>query len=115
MTRPSRLAAAATFILPLLILLAIWEAVVRLFDVSPRVFPAIEPVAQAGAAAIADGTLIRHIGASLGRVALGTAIGIVLAEVHAQRDADQARAVLRPAAHPERRGDHAGVCLQALT
>ena len=79
MIRPARLAAAATFVLPLLVLLAIWEAVVRVFDVSPRVFPAIEPVAQAGAAAIADGTLIRHIGASLGRIALGTAIGIVLA------------------------------------
>ena len=79
MIRPARLAAAATFVLPLLVLLAIWEAVVRVFDVSPRVFPAIEPVAQAGAAAIADGTLIRHIGASLGRIALGTLIGIALA------------------------------------
>ena len=79
MIRPARLAATAQFVLPLLVLLAIWEAVVRAFDVSPRVFPAIEPVAQAGFAAIADGTLIRHIGASLGRIALGTAIGIVLA------------------------------------
>ncbi len=79
MIRPARLVAAATFVLPLLVLLAIWEVVVRAFDVSPRVFPAIEPVVEAGVAAIADGTLIRHIGASLGRIALGAAIGIALA------------------------------------
>jgi NitT/TauT family transport system permease protein/taurine transport system permease protein len=65
--------------LPLLALLVIWEAVVRAFDVSPRVFPAIAPVFNAGVEAIQDGTLIRHIGASLGRIALGTLIGIVVA------------------------------------
>ena len=65
--------------MPLLALLVIWEAVVRAFDVSPRVFPAIEPVMKAGIEATLDGTLIRHIGASLGRIALGTLIGIVRA------------------------------------
>ncbi|HET7526325.1 MAG TPA: hypothetical protein VFK10_10325, partial [Burkholderiaceae bacterium] len=79
MTRPGRLASAATFVAPLLALLVIWEAVVRGFGVSPRVFPAIEPVVKAGVDALADGTLIRHIGASLGRIALGTLIGIVIA------------------------------------
>jgi len=79
MIRRGRLASTATFILPLLALLAIWEAVVRAFDVSPRVFPAIEPVIKAGIEATLDGTLIRHIGASLGRIALGTLIGIVRA------------------------------------
>lgn len=79
MRRPGRFAAAAVFVLPLLALLAIWEIVVRGFDVSPRVFPGIAPVAQAGVDAILDGTLIRHIGASLGRIALGTLIGIVIA------------------------------------
>ena len=43
-----RLAAAATFVLPLLALLVLWQAVVRTFDVSPRVFPAIGPVVTAG-------------------------------------------------------------------
>ncbi len=76
--KPSRLASAAAFALPLLALLVIWEAVVRGFDVNPRVFPAIEPVVKAAIDAIADGTLIAHIGASLGRIAVGTVIGIVL-------------------------------------
>jgi ABC-type nitrate/sulfonate/bicarbonate transport system permease component len=79
MRRLGRVAAAAAFVLPLLALLVVWEAVVRAFDVSPRVFPAIEPVVRAGVDAIRDGTLIRHIGASLGRIALGTLIGIVIA------------------------------------
>ena len=79
MIRPARVSAAAAFVLPLLALLAIWETVVRAFDVSPRVFPAIEPVVKAGIEATLDGTLIRHIGASLGRIALGTLIGIVRA------------------------------------
>ena len=79
MRRPARFVAAAWFVLPLLALLVIWETVVRGFDVSPRVFPAIAPVLQAGMEAVLDGSLIRHIGASLGRVALGTLIGIVFA------------------------------------
>jgi taurine transport system permease protein len=79
MRRPGRVAGAAGFVVPLLALLVIWEAVVRAFDVSPRVFPAIEPVIKAGIEATLDGTLIRHIGASLGRIALGTLVGIALA------------------------------------
>jgi len=77
--KQSRLVAAAVFVLPLLALLVIWEAVVLGFDVSPRVFPAIEPVFSAGVDAVRDGSLVRHIGASLGRIALGTLIGIVAA------------------------------------
>lgn len=76
--KQNRLAAAAAFVLPLLVLLVLWEAVVRAFDVNPRVFPAIEPVVRAGLESIADGTLIGHIAASLGRIVLGTAIGILL-------------------------------------
>jgi taurine transport system permease protein len=79
MRRQTRAAATARFFLPLLALLAIWEAVVRGFGVSPRVFPSIAPVVLAGVEALRDGTLIAHIGASLGRIALGTLIGIVLA------------------------------------
>ena len=81
--RHSRILAAATFALPLLGLLLVWEAIVRAFDVDQRVFPSIGPVVQAGLDAIGDGTLIRHIGASLGRIALGTTIGILLQEVRA--------------------------------
>ena len=65
--------------LPLLALLAIWEAVVRGFDVNPRLFPSIAPVVEAGIDSIRDGTLIGHVGASLGRIALGTLIGILIA------------------------------------
>ena len=79
MRRPGPIAGAAIFLLPLLALLAIWEVTVRGFDVNPRVFPAVAPVVQAGVEAVLDGTLIRHIGASLGRITLGTLIGIVLA------------------------------------
>jgi len=77
--RADRIASAAAFTLPLLALLVLWEVVVRAFDVSPRVFPAIEPVVKAGIDSIADGSLIRHIGASLVRIALGTSIGILVA------------------------------------
>ncbi len=76
--RSSRLMAAAAFSLPLVALLVIWEAIVRAFDVNPRVFPAIEPVFRAGIDSIKDGTLIGHIAASLGRIVAGTTIGIVL-------------------------------------
>ena len=79
MRRQNRLMAAAAFLLPLLALLVAWELIVRGFDVNARVFPGIAPVLNAGLEAIQDGSLIRHIGASLARIALGTFIGIVLA------------------------------------
>ena len=79
MGKPGRIAGAAWFVVPLAALLLVWEAVVRGFDVNPRVFPALDSVARAAADALADGSLLRHIGASLGRVALGTLIGIALA------------------------------------
>ncbi len=73
-----RLLAAATFLAPLLFLLLLWEVVVRAFGVSPRVFPDVESVARAGLETVQDGTLVRHIGASLGRVAVGTVLAIVI-------------------------------------
>lgn len=79
MRRPGRIANAALFAVPLLALLVLWEATVRAFDVSPRVFPAIGPVLHAGAEALRDGSLIQHVAASLGRIALGTLIGIAVA------------------------------------
>ena len=73
------LAGAAMFVAPLLALVAIWAIVVPLFDVNPRIFPSVASVADAAADAIRDGSLIRHIGASLLRVGLGTLIGVVTA------------------------------------
>ena len=73
------LAGAAVFVAPLLALVAIWAIVVPLFDVNPRIFPSVASVTDAAADAIRDGSLIRHIGASLLRVGLGTLIGVVTA------------------------------------
>jgi ABC-type nitrate/sulfonate/bicarbonate transport system permease component len=75
----SSLAGAAIFVAPLLVLVAIWAIVVPLFDVNPRIFPSVASVADAAADSIRDGSLIRHIGASLLRVGLGTLIGVVTA------------------------------------
>ena len=73
-----RARSAAVFMLPLVALVAIWAAVVRGFDVDPRVFPGVGAVLEAGREAIADGTLIQHVGASLGRIAVGTVIALAL-------------------------------------
>ena len=73
------LAGAAMFVAPLLVLVAIWAIVVPLFEVNPRVFPSVASVAEAAADTIRDGSLIRHIGASLLRVGLGTLIGVATA------------------------------------
>ncbi|MEK7752823.1 MAG: ABC transporter permease [Acidobacteriota bacterium] len=70
--------AAATFLAPLLVLLLLWEGLVRGFGVDPRVFPNVESVARAGFDTLQDGSLLRHVGASLGRVAVGTALAIVI-------------------------------------
>jgi len=73
-----RVLAAATFVAPLLVLLLLWEGLVRGFGVDPRVFPNVESVARAGFETLQDGSLLRHVGASLGRVAVGTALAIVI-------------------------------------
>jgi len=73
-----RLLAMATFVAPLLAVVLLWEAVIRAFGVDPRVFPDVESVARAGFETLQDGSLLRHIGASLGRVAVGTVLAIVI-------------------------------------
>ncbi len=73
-----RFVASVVFATPLLALVALWEVIVRILDVNPRVFPDVESVARAGLETIQDGTLVRHIGASLGRVAVGTSLAIVV-------------------------------------
>jgi taurine transport system permease protein len=74
-----RARAAAGFMLPLVGLVVLWALIVRGFDVDPRIFPGVGAVAQAGADAIADGSLWRHVAASLGRVAAGTVIALAVA------------------------------------
>lgn len=71
-------AAAAAFVTPLVVLVALWEIIVRWLNVDPRIFPNVESVVLAGLETVRDGTLIGHIGASLGRVAVGTLLAIVI-------------------------------------
>lgn len=67
---------ALRFVLPLLVLLAVWAAAVPLLHVSPRVFPSVDDVALAGWESVRDGSLARHVGQSLLRVLVGTAIAL---------------------------------------
>ena len=73
-----RIGAALAFIAPLVVVLGLWEAAVRTFEVSPRVFPPLEAVAQAAIDSVRDGSLMQHVAASLVRVAVGTFLGILI-------------------------------------
>ena len=73
-----RLYSAFKFALPLLILLIFWEFCVQFFQVNARVFPSIEAVFKAGLEAINDGSIFNHIAASLGRVAVGTLLAVLV-------------------------------------
>lgn len=74
-----RLASALWFMLPLLVLVAVWALVVRVFEVQPRVFPDVPAVGRAGLDALSDGTLLKHVAASLGRVLAGTTLALLVA------------------------------------
>ena len=67
------------FCAPFAVLLVLWAVLVPYFNVNPRLFPHLSSVAQAGIEGIQDGTLIRHIGASLLRVAVGTVLALFVA------------------------------------
>ena len=58
--------------------MAIWAIVVPFFEVDLGTFPSVASVADAAADSIRDGSLIRHIGASLLRVGLRTLTGIIM-------------------------------------
>ena len=73
-----RVYAALGFLAPLVVLLVLWELLVRVFEVHPRVFPDLGSVAQAGLDSMRDGSLPRHVAASLARVGTGTALALVL-------------------------------------
>lgn len=77
--RYGRVRKAAKFAMPLLLLVVLWQIVVTLFDVNPRVFPDVPTVLRAGWSTIADGSLAAHVGASMLRVSVGTVLAIVLA------------------------------------
>jgi len=69
---------AFKFALPLVLLLIFWEFCVQFFQVNARVFPSIEAVFNAGLEAVNDGSIFNHIAASLGRVAVGTLLAVVV-------------------------------------
>jgi NitT/TauT family transport system permease protein/taurine transport system permease protein len=73
-----RLYSAFKFAIPLLVLLLIWEFSIQFFQVNARVFPSIESVYKAGFEAVNDGSIFKHVAASLGRVAVGTLIAIAV-------------------------------------
>ena len=79
MGRTSRLAAALVFVAPLAVLVAAWAALVPIFDVRPQIFPSVAAVAKAGLEGILDGSILRHVAASLARVALGTVLAVLVA------------------------------------
>jgi NitT/TauT family transport system permease protein/taurine transport system permease protein len=66
------------FLAPLVALALAWALVVRAFDVNPRIFPDISAVAHAALDGLRDGSLGRHVGASLWRVAVGTTLALAL-------------------------------------
>ena len=74
-----RLSSALWFCAPFAVLLVLWAVLVPYFDVNPRLFPHLDSVAQAGLDGIKDGTLVRHIGASLLRVTVGTVLALLFA------------------------------------
>ena len=53
--------------------------VIALFDVNPRVFPSVGAVAGAFMETMRDGSLPAHVASSLGRVLVGTVLGIAVA------------------------------------
>jgi NitT/TauT family transport system permease protein/taurine transport system permease protein len=73
-----RLYSAFKFALPLILLLIFWEFCVQFFQVNARVFPSIEAVFNAGVESFKDGSIFAHIVSSLGRVAVGTLLAVVV-------------------------------------
>jgi len=71
--------AAVKFLMPLLFLVVLWQVLVTVLDVNPRVFPDVPTVLRAGWETIRDGTLAAHVGASMLRVSVGTVLAIVTA------------------------------------
>lgn len=77
--RPSRLAAAFWFVVPFVLLLAIWAVTIAVTDTPLRTFPQVNDVVGAIGDMIASGDLARHLVASLARIGIGAAIALVTA------------------------------------
>lgn len=75
----SRGAAAAIFIAPLAVLVAVWAVVVPAFDVRPQIFPSVAAVARAGLEGLLDGSIAQHVVASIARVVIGTLLAVLVA------------------------------------
>lgn len=83
-TRPwsaqtARWRAALLFLAPLLALVVVWQILVSASHVDPRIFPGVPAVVHAGWSALLDGSLLRNVGASLWRVAVGTVLALLVA------------------------------------
>ncbi|WP_406044359.1 ABC transporter permease [Micromonospora sp. NBC_00898] len=64
------------FALPFALLLAIWAVVVAVTDTPMRIFPQVTDVGAAIRDMWASGDLVRHLSASLRRVAIGTLLAV---------------------------------------
>jgi taurine transport system permease protein len=73
-----KLPAFVMFLAPFAVLLVLWAVLVPAFGVNPRIFPHLKSVIAAGWESILDGSLINHIWASLVRVAVGTALALLV-------------------------------------
>lgn len=74
-----RVRATFSFLLPLFVMVLLWEVVIRVFSVHPGVFPGVGAVLKAGAESIANGSLFLHIAASFARVITGTVLAVIVA------------------------------------
>lgn len=79
MGRGNHLLETMKFIAPLAFLVAIWAIVIPVFQVNPQIFPSVPAVFRAGVESILNGTLLVHVGASMGRVILGTVLAVIVA------------------------------------
>jgi taurine transport system permease protein len=75
----STLTSVLLFLAPFAVLVVLWAVLVPYFQVNPRLFPHLGTVVDAGIEAGRDGTLWAHVGASLLRVMVGTALALLLA------------------------------------
>lgn len=73
-----RVSGIAWFVSPFVLLLALWLVVIPAASVSPRVFPSAGSVWQTFTEMAADGTLWRHVSASILRVVEGAALAVLL-------------------------------------
>lgn len=79
MERTSRFSAALIFVAPLAVLVVLWAVLVPALGVRPQIFPSVAAVGRAGIDSILDGTLLRHVAASVSRVAIGTVLAVIVA------------------------------------